>query len=445
MGSGGPSGGGNLIYTRRVGGPRDDNREASKIEGALKIIGSAGPINYGVFSAKEDEDVGRTFYAGRVSLPADKWSLGWLTTYVERPFLDRTGLVNAFDYDFIFGESWRWNGQVIGSKIKALQGRSSGAAFTSSVEYTVNKDQDYSISIDRYDDKFDINDMGYIRRNDIENLSIRGTYQLSNFSEDSSISNISWRFRSAISRNTEGDLFPASVMLNMGTKSRSGADMMFNLSFTSSGYDDRISRGNGLVRLNKQFGTNIHYSAPRRGKWKKSLGINISQEGYEGWGAGISADVVWYPSENLNLDLSLGPNWSRDWLIWVQGTQLGSFSKRQVSAMLSANWFPAAKHEFRLKTQWATVNAEAEQSYFIGNGGHLIRDNQPMSDFAQINFGLQFRYRYEIGSLSDFYLVYSRGGFNYINNPDRDIINLLGDSTKLRDSDQIIVKIRYCF
>ena len=98
-----------------------------------------------------------------------------------------------------------------------------------------------------------------------------------------------------------------------------------------------------------------------------------------------------------------------------------------------------------MKAQWATVKAEAEQSYNIGNNGSLIRDNQPMNDFAQMNFGLQFRYRYEIGPLSDIYVVYSRGGFDYINNPEKDTISLLGDSTKLRNSDQILIKVRYRF
>lgn len=441
----GPMGGGNLFYTRRVGGPRDDNREASDIKGAVKTIGSAGPFNYGLFAAKEDEDVGRSFYAGRVTLPADTWSVGWFTTYAERPFLDRTGFVNAFDYDFRFGESWRWKGQFIRSEVKTLPERRTGKAFSSTVEYTVSKDQNYSLSLDRYDDKFDINDMGYLRRNDTEDVSVRGMWQQNGFSENAVISNITWSANGGIGRNMAGDVFPASASLNINTKTRVGSEARASLNYTSSGYDDTLSRGNGLVRLNERLGASINYSTPRRGAWKNSFGVRTSQEGVEKWGVGLSADAVWYPGENLNLDLSVGPSWSRDWLIWVQGSQLGSFSRRQLTAELSANWFPAVKHEMRLKTQWATVDAEAEQSYVIGEGGRLIPDSQPLNDFAQINFGLQFRYRYEIGPLSDFYLVYSRGGFDYINDPDQDTMSLLRDSTKLRDSDQILVKLRYCF
>jgi len=442
---GGPLAGGSLFYTRRVGGPRDDTREVSDIMGALKVIGSAGPLNYGLFAAEEDEAAGRSFYAGRVTLPADKWSLGWFTTYVERPFLDRTGLVNAFDYDFRFGESWRWKGQLAGSRIDTPPGQSSGTAFWSTLEYTVSKDQNYSLTVDRYDDKFDIDDMGYLRRNDTEDVSVRGMWQQNNFSRDAAISNITWSANGSMGRNTAGDRFPSTARMNMSTRLQSGDEIMMSLNYASSGYDDTISRGNGLVRLTQRLSGNIEYSIPRRGAWKNSFGVNVSQEGIEKWGAGLDANVVWYPDENLNLDLRLGPSWSRDWLIWVQGTQLGSFSRRQVTAELSANWFPAVRHELRLKTQWATVDAEAEQSYHIGADARLVPDNEPMDNFAQINFGLQFRYRYEIGPLSDFYLVYSRGGFDYINNPERDTLSLLADSTKLRDSDQILLKIRYRF
>jgi len=287
--------------------------------------------------------------------------------------------------------------------------------------------------------------MGYLRRNDTEGASIRGMWQQNGFSENAAISNITWSANGSISRNMAGDVFPATAMLNMTAKMRKGSEVMLSFNYASSGDDDTLSRGNGLVRLNERLGANINYSTPRRGAWKNSFGVRASQEGVEKWGVGLSADAVWYPGENLNLDLSVNPSWSRDWLIWVQDTQLGSFSRRQITAELSANWFPAAKHEMRLKTQWATVDAEAEQSYDIGAGGRLIPDSRPLDDFAQINFVLQLRYRYEIGPLSDFYLVYSRGGFDYIMDPDRDTLDLLGDSTQLRDSDQILAKLRYCF
>jgi hypothetical protein len=445
-GGGGPGGGGTkLIYTRRIGGQSDDTMEASSIEGALKIIGSEGPFNYGVLAAKEDDEAGRTFYAGRLTFPGNNWSAGILSTYVDRPFLDRTALVNSFDYDIRFGDSWRWNGQFMGSRITSYGAATTGNALWTSVDYTVNKDQHYNIVISRYDSKFDISDMGYLRRNDLEQISLNGDWQMNGFSEDSNLASIGWNVSGDMGRNTEGDRFPVNIDVMANVNMRNGAGAMFGANYSSAGYDDRLSRSNGLVRLNQRFGGNATFFTQRKGAWKESIGIRVSQEGYDGWGGGIDADAVWYPTDNLNLDLRVGPEWRRDWLLWVQGTQLGSFSRTQVTGTLSANWFPAERHEFRLKAQWATVSAEAGQSYFIGNQGRLIRDDQPMDDFASINFGLQFRYRYEIGPLSDIYVVYVRGGAEYMTDPEKDTIGLLGDSTKLRNSDQILIKVRYRF
>jgi len=67
------------------------------------------------------------------------------------------------------------------------------------------------------------------------------------------------------------------------------------------------------------------------------IGVRVSQEGYKGWGGGINADAVWYPTDNLNLDFNIGPNWCRDWLLWVHGTQLGSFSRSELSGTVSVN------------------------------------------------------------------------------------------------------------
>jgi hypothetical protein len=226
---------------------------------------------------------------------------------------------------------------------------------------------------------------------------------------------------------------------------RSGSDISFLLRYSAEGYDDLVSRGNGLVHLNDQMSISASYSTPRRGAWRRSLTLKVFQEGYEDWGTGVRADITWYPLEKFNVDIEIEPMWSRDWLIWLQGDQFASFSRRNVTSEITANWFPAERHEIRLNAQWLAIDAETEQTYRIGPGGHLVESDDPVEDFAMINFGMQFRYRYEIAPLSDFYVVYSRGGLERIYNPKDGTTDLLLDSTRLRNSDQFLVKIRYRF
>jgi hypothetical protein len=227
---------------------------------------------------------------------------------------------------------------------------------------------------------------------------------------------------------------------------RSGSEFMLSFRAALEGYDDLISRGNGLVYLKNQFNAGLNYNTPRRGAWRKSMGVDVFQEGIEDWGFGLNAGLTWYPYEKLNLDLSISPRWSPDWLIWLpENQQLASFSRTNISGTLTGNWFPADRHEVRLKAQWLTIDAEVEQGYRIGQDSRLVADESPVDDFAMINFGLQLRYRFEISPLSDFYIVYSRGGLERINDPARNTLDLLGESTELRDADQFLVKLRYGF
>jgi len=58
---------------------------------------------------------------------------------------------------------------------------------------------------------------------------------------------------------------------------------------------------------------------------------------------------------------------------------------------------------------------------------------------------MQLRYRYEIAPMFDLYAVYSRGGFDAIDNPTKGIAGLMAESTSLRGSDQLLIKLSYRF
>ena len=99
-----------------------------------------------------------------------------------------------------------------------------------------------NIGINRYDNKFDINDMGFLTRNDLEQMSLNGDWQINGFSEDSNIASIGWNLEGEISRNTKGDRFPADFELMWNANMRNGSGAMFGVNYNTSGYDDKISR-----------------------------------------------------------------------------------------------------------------------------------------------------------------------------------------------------------
>jgi hypothetical protein len=371
--------------------------------------------------------------------------LGLFSTYVNRPFLDRKALVNVFDYDIKLGDFWRVRGDVMGSWINHSGNKSSGIGAALSTEYTPVKDQSYTLSLYRYDDDLDFNDMGYMRRNSFETATL--IIQITqDYPEDSSTATVRWFSRNSFRRNLDHVFLSPTIYLTRNQKMHSGSQIMTEITYEFEGYDDIESRGNGVVRFNDQLSCDISYITPKRGAWSRSIGLNIFKEGHEDWGAGIDVGATWYPRENLTVDFMLNPRWSSDWLIWMRGTQFGRFSRRNVSGEIISEWFPAERHEIRLHAQWLTINADAIQSYRIGSEkSRLVPSNDPLSSFAMINFGLQLRYRYEIAPLSEFYVVYSRGGLERINNQSENTLGLMGESMRLRDADQILIKLRYRF
>jgi hypothetical protein len=68
---------------------------------------------------------------------------------------------------------------------------------------------------------------------------------------------------------------------------------------------------------------------------------------------------------------------------------------------------------------------------------------EPLAPFTVNNLGLQIRYRYEIGPLSELFLVYARGGFDLLRDDQRGVGQLFGDMSDVRDADQFMVKVRY--
>jgi hypothetical protein len=437
---------GYIVYTRRIGGPSDkDPTLPSDIDGAMKVIGSAGPVDYGILAAQEADSYGRSFFAGRMFFPAKNWSIGSFTTYVERPYKDRTALVNALDYEIESNNLWRLQGQVLAAQVDDPKRDLSDFGAWYRLHYTPSETWRLELDMSHWGKNLDISDMGYIMRTNLEELFLYGQWRQTGFKEDSRTASVDWTLYGLGRRNAEGARLQSRVVFQRQAKLRSGSNMDMTLMLNTSGYDDLISRNNGLVYFNKALNGTISYMAQRRGAWAKSISLNIMQEGYDGLGGNLNTGATWYPNDKFNIDFKLNPRWSNDWLIWLQGDRFGSFSLQQITAAISPSWFPAEHHEIRLKTQWIVMKADNGHGYHIGSLGRLIPDSGPVNDFSMLNFALQLRYIYEIAPLSNLYIVYSRGGLDRYENSDESVVSLLGSSTELRDSDQILVKLRYRF
>jgi hypothetical protein len=441
-----------LIYTRRIGGPRDDDPErAAEIDGALKLTGNALGVDYGVLSAVErgyGDDLNSLFYAQRLVLPTTFTNLGYLGTYVDRPFFDRTAQVHALDAVWRPNERWLLTAQVLGSFVDEKDTSRNGDGAWTHVFYSPSARWEHELWLTHFGARLDFNDMGFQRRSSLNEAEYTLKRRYSDFGAGDPRGSVAWGLTPVARWNDSGAQLPHLFLIRRFAQNRSGAVLDTHVSYSSSGVDDLISRGNGDVQQDARLTqASQSYQSPRIGRFRFYAALDVFQEGNEGFAAELDANAQFFALENLTLGVSLTPLWSRDWLIWLQDDLLASFHRRHVASGIDIDWFPRRNHEMRVKFQWLALEAHAPIPFRIGAHGELIESGDVVAPFTVNNLGLQIRYRWTFAVQSDFYAVYSRGGLTFDDQPplERSAGGMFKDALELRDADQVLVKVRYRF
>jgi hypothetical protein len=214
------------------------------------------------------------------------------------------------------------------------------------------------------------------------------------------------------------------------------------LRYIPSAVDDLISRGNGIVRQDERASVYLEFTTPRYGKWNYDFASFVFQQGIANYSAYMLARASWHPSDAVTVGLTVIPEWSNDWLLWERDNLFGSYSERRLDFDFRLDWVPAPRHELRMRWQWIGIQAQPERAYRSDSRGELIAATDTLAPFTVSNLGVQLRYRYAMGPLSDLFFVYGRGGFRFMRD-DRDVGGLFGNMLDLRDADQLLLKIRF--
>jgi Domain of unknown function (DUF5916) len=440
-----------LLYTRRIGGQRDDDPEqAADIDGAVKLNGNVGRLDYGVLSAVESDysdDLGRAFAGTRLRYASGPMTLGYLGTWVDRPFLDRSSQVHSGDFIWRPNSQLMLAGQVITSMIDQLADETSGDGEILLATYTPSPDWQHELGLTHYSSTLDFNDMGFQQRASVNRASYLISRRFRNFDESDVRAGVTWRVRPELRYNDSGERVGNYLGMFRESRRRSGSVFNTSLEVTGSGVDDLISRGNGNVQMDARLVALTHnWQSARIGKWRLFAAGSVLQEGNDDFAFDVDSRIEHFTRDDLNWSVRGIMRWSRDWLIWEHDTLLASFERRRAILQSDLNWFPAARHELRVKLQWLAIDAHNPQPFRIGASGQLIESDDEVLPFSVNNFGLQIRYRWTFAPQSDFYIVYGRGGITFEEGETRDSLGGLFESAAgLRDSDQLLVKARYRF
>lgn len=442
-----------LLYTRRVSGD---------VTAAVKVNGSLGAFNYGVFAA--DEDDGRDFYAVRATRDFEggergDHGLGAMATRVETPFLDRTANVYEADHRW---SSTRWNvrSTVVASDVAqgGVSLRDSGAQVI--VDYDMQNDwrqQLYALHIGR---DFQLNDFGYLERNNFNYLRYDLGRRVTDLPETSAYSGHDWHYAASYRSNDQGERIAWAAAVNRQSNRRDGGNEFFDVAMWSRGQDDLIMRGNGIVEMPAKLYAYYERFRPRKGAWQLSGSARYAGEGLQGPGRGgvtLSFEPTYFVNDSLSFGASLELSHNEDWLLWrnegrPQGRNnlLATYRSDLAYLAAGATWLIDPRQELRVRLEAIGLDAEAVQAWRVA-GRTAVASDEAVPDFSVRNLGFQVRYRYELAPLSYLYIAYVRGGSLFqeaLGGGPGDPFGVgseFRDAFDLRDSEQLLVKLSYRF
>ena len=437
---------GQLFYTRRVGGPADDGNGASDIRLALKAIGSFGDFGYGAFAASEAGEGGSDFLLLRGTHGDEQLRTGATVSHVDRPFLDRTATVTALDANWKPSDAWTVRPLLMRSDTETQGVQRDGFAGGVVADWDLAGPWRQQYFVLYADDTFELNDLGFQERNDFLTLEWESGYRQDNLPADSPYASHDWEFELVHRENNDGLRLADSASVYRNSQRRDGGSQYEMLRYRASGFDDRISRGNGALRYQAGPHLFVERERPRQGegRWGWYANLEVFPNAVDGHSIYGGVQPRFHVGPRFDVDLGLFLWRQGDWLLWQEGTEFGSFRTRRAEVFSNLNWFLSEKQELRVKLQAIAIDAEAKQARRLLPGGRLVDSTAGLEDFQLRNLGFQIRYRYALDRLSDVFVVYGRGGFA-IDDEQRGLGDTLNDVFSLKDDHQVLVKIAYRF
>lgn len=434
------------LYTRRVGSTGD-------ITAALKLNGSLGRVNYGLFTADEDGATGRRFHALRVVRDFASQNLGAMLTRVDDPWNDREATVLGVDHNWRPSARWNVRTRLLGSRIE--QGGDEVQDFGATVwaDYEMDRGWRQQWIAMHFGNHLQLNDFGYLSRNSANYLHWEVRKRFADLPDDSRYSSKDWRWRVSTNHNNRGDKLNDQFRISRDGQLRNGSSEYGQVNVNGAGINDMLLRGNGIARLPANFSAFYEYERPRKGRWAHDVELEAFSGGLAGndkVGSALWYGATYFINDAFSINAGAALILRPDWLIW-QGPDrpglVGAFDGRESKLRAGLDWTIDGRQELRMKLEAIGISARARNAWRFDAAGNPVAATaagDAIDDFSVRNLGFQVRYRYELAPLSYLYVVYARGGYRDLPSTDG-VDDALQDSFSLRDDEQLMVKLSYRF
>lgn len=465
---GGPT---TLLNTRRIGRqasydvPADvtvvptDLSRPTDLLGALKLTGQSGNWRYGSLLAAEDDSVVRGTRAdgSRVHLNAEgrdfaiarllyedtsiggRRSMGWFGSYLTHP--DREAMVNGVDMHYFSADTrWEVDGQLVRSDVENVTGN--GAYFD--LDFRPSRGVQHTVTGTYLDDSIELNDIGFLQRNDLMQLDYRFNISESNVeglrSRNRSIQIVNqW--------NTAGRPVRLGIFGSQSLSFNNNASVFTQLRYFPARVEDRLSRNNGAFRIPERWALDLNWNSDRSRPLSLNAGTNIGQEDLGNSRITYFTGITWQPNDRFVLDANLRYSDSDGWLIHQGSGRMTTFESSEWAPRLNMDYFINAKQQLRFSLQWTGIKAFENEFYQVDPNGveELIKTGKTTAttdNFTVSRMSFQARYRWEIAPLSDLFFVYTRGG-SLARDFQDDYLGLFANAWQDEVVDNWVLKLRY--
>ncbi|MBT6549235.1 MAG: hypothetical protein HOM53_08170 [Gammaproteobacteria bacterium] len=470
---GGPGGPISLLNTRRIGGAAihdvpdevnvvpTDLSQPSELLGAVKLTGQSGNWRYGTLLASETESqiagtlddgtqvtlnaVGRDFSIARLlyedTSSGGRRAIGWMGTNLTHPTIDATA--HAVDMHYFSAD----NRFVIDTQImhSNVDGKT-GNGFLGDVAFRPRRGLQHGLRATYIDDTLDINELGFLTRNDQMNLD----YNMFNIESD--VPGLRQRTTSLFISNqwnTDGEPVRLGLFLNRGYNTLNNNTYDVSLRYFPERIDDRLGRGTGDFKVEGRYGLNLGFRTNPADKLAFNFDLNLDQDELGPARTGASARFTWRPNDRFSSDLRLDYTDREALLVHKGSGSYTSFESHQWAPQLEMNYFLNAWQQLRFTLQWTALKAFEDRFWQVDSQNLDFLQPVAKSDDDSDNFTIsrltfQARYRWEIAPLSDLFVVYTRGS-NLPTDSFETFQDLLVQSWTDTIVDTLAIKLRYRF
>lgn len=462
-----------LLNTRRIGGTatqvslnpgvtpeRGETDLPTDLLGAAKMTGRVGRVRYGVLGAFEDDvqwfgrdltgqpfDIeadGRDFAAARVSYEKsgeNRFALGYLGTFVDGPVYDAK--VHGVDMHYATGDG-RWNAdlQLVRSDVADITGN--GGVFD--MTFAPSSAVQHKLEFDYFDENVDINDLGFLRRNNYR--GVQYVFRYAKASPDRFVKvtrgavTVRQQYNVSEGQITDSGIYWRNTIEVPGRNSIRTA-----LAYLPKRYEDINSRGNGAYKTDARLWWKVLWSTDASKVFSWTFGAGALQEDLGDWTQEYIMGVTARPSSQLVFKADVKYKRRDGWLLYQGANNFGAFNGIDWQPSVEVNWFMAPRHQMRFSMQWAGVRMDEQGFFAVPTGdGKLVptATSQLDHDFTVSLFTAQLRYRWEIAPLTDLFVVYNRGNRLPFRAED-EFSDLFSDTLDDPLIDSFVVKLRYRF